>query len=52
MEETAGDEEEEVEEEVGSVVVGKFPTDAAVNRVLSTLERECCCAVEATEAES
>lgn len=35
MEETVGEEEEEVEEEVGSVVivVGKFPADAAAGRV-------------------
>lgn len=51
MEETAGDEEEEVEEEVeeeiGSVVgVGKLPV------VASTFDRECCCVVDETEAES
>lgn len=42
MEETAGDEEEEVEEEVGSVVivVGKFPADTAASGTVSTLDRE------------
>lgn len=40
MEETAGD--EEVEEEVGSVVivVGKFPADAVASGAVSTLDRE------------
>ena len=49
---TAGDKEEEVEEEVGSVVVvvGKFPADAS--GAVSTLERECWCVVDAIEAES
>lgn len=50
-----GDEEEEVEEEVGSVVVvvvGKFPADTAASVAASTLDRECCCVVDATEAES
>lgn len=44
MEETTGDEEEEVDEEVGSVVVvvGKFPTDAADSGAVSTLDRLRC----------
>lgn len=53
-EETAGDGEEEVEKEVGSVVivvvVVTFPADAS--GVASTFERECCCVVDAREAES
>lgn len=42
--------EEEVEEEVSSVVVGKFSADAS--GVASTLEKECCCVVDEMEAES
>lgn len=42
---TLRDEEEEVGEEVGSVVNVKFPA-------VSTLDRECCCVVGATEADS
>lgn len=45
MEGTAGDEEEEVEDEV-SCVVGKFPV------AVTTLDRECCCVVDVTKEES
>lgn len=55
MEEAEGEEEEEeheVEEEESGVVVGRFPAGTAPSRAVSTLDRECCCVVEATEAES
>lgn len=50
MEETAGGEEEEVEEEVFSVVVEKFTADTAASWAVSTFNRECC-DVDETEAE-
>lgn len=54
MEETTRTEGEEVEEEVGSVVIviGKFPADAAARGADSSLDSERCCVVDVTEAES